>query len=342
MAWIAALASIAGAGIGAASTGSAQRSANRANLQAAADTNASNELLFRLSRGAVDPETGQTSAFLPYYFDGIEPELAQFASSIYRQGLTRLGSPGEQFARAQSTADSLRPALDASRRAVLGEFNGQNLQTRLANFQPVAAARMQAAAAQSDAIREALSRQLGQIAAIRARGGFLGGSSFERNLSTRSAIDAYRQAAATGANATLANTMEERALRDADLQGRLRSDLPLTLANNLFALEDLPQAAVARNFETLMSPFNSFRMQPQAFQNQRAPLVSPSVNAGQILGSGLSSVGSTLLNYQLNNPDSPSLWNRIFGGGSNSMNLAGSTMQYANATPSYNIQQPLP
>lgn len=302
MAAIAAGVAVVGAGVGAASTASSQRSANRTNLQNSANTNAANERLFRLSRGMVDPTTGQASAFLPEYFGGIESQLGGLASSIFRQGVSNLGSPADQFARANVTLDQLRPAMQSSQQAMLGEFNGANLNQRLSNFQPLADARTAGAAAQSDAIRQALSRQLGQISANRARGGFLGGSSFESNLANRSAIDAFRQAAMARSGANIQNAGDVMSLRNQDLAGRLRSDLPLNFANNQFAFDSLPQLSVNQNFANLMAPFQSFRMNPQAFQQQNMPMVQPSINAGQVLGAGLGSVGQTMSNYYLNNP----------------------------------------
>lgn len=302
MPWIAAAAAVVSSGIGALSSGSSQRSANRANAQNAADTNAANLNLFRLSRGAVDSSTGQASAFLPYYFNGIEPQLASYATSIFQNGLGQLGSAADQYGRAQVTLNQLQPALDASRQAVLGQYNGANLNQRLQNFAPLADARIGAATAQSDAIRQALARQLGQVAANRARGGFYGGSSFEQNLANRSAIDAYRQAALTRSNANLQNAADVYGLQNADLQGRLDSSLPLNFVNNQYALNSLPQAQVNQNFQNLLAPFNSFRLQPQAFQQQGAPLVQPSINAGQVIGSGLGSAAQAYMNYQLNKP----------------------------------------
>jgi len=287
----------AGSVYGASQSSKAQAASDKKNQQNVADTNAMNYRMFRESRGAVDPETGYAASVLPLYFKGQEAQLAADANSQYQNFWNQ----------SQGLANDLRsqlalatPASQAAMTALMGRYNGANLQQQLLNAQPVFGGRINQANAQVSGIRTGLQDVIGQLNASRAAQGFFGGSTFDRSRLAASTIGAQQAAAQQMAAAQLANATDERGLRDADLAGR--ADLSALTAGfqNYANMASAPLQAEVQGYQAAMQPYSFFKIGNQAFQNQAAPAVSPGISTGQAIGQVAGQLGGTALNYYLN------------------------------------------
>ncbi len=312
--WVAGASLVAGIGgsmISGNAAKKAQQSANAQNAAAQAAeqarfeaTNKQNEQFFRLSRGEVDPTTGYASALLPAYFQGGEAELGKSAMDYFRQ-LQSLNSGGQMQSRLQGNLDRMNPAIQNSFGAIANRYNGLDLQQRLANAQPVFGARTNAATQQRASIDQSLLQTMGQLNAERGRGGFYGGSMFDRSRLLAATLGARGQASNLMSGAQLANAQDERGIRDADLSG-MQDLAPIAAAlQNAGIAYNTPASSMADYYQKAMSPFNFFRMGNQAYQNQQMPFGSPQIQpvlgSGAGLGSALGALGGTGLNYSLQN-----------------------------------------
>lgn len=275
----------------------AQQGATAANAQAMADTNASNERLFRLSRGGVDPSTGYASAVLPTYFGAGEQQLGQGAMDFYNSVQNYYGGTGGYLNQLRNASTALDPAMQASLQTLGNQYNGQNLALRLQNAAPVFSQRLGAARAQSASIDQAFRESMARLNAERASNGFYGGSTFDRNRLLSSTLGARSNAAALMSSAGLQNAQDERQVRDADLAFKMDPSYLYQAMNAAGNYANAPANAAAGYYSQLMQPFNFFRIGNQAFQQQNMPTISPSIGGGQIAGGAVSSIGSTIANY---------------------------------------------
>lgn len=285
----------AGAGIyGAMSASDAANAAAATNAKNVANTNALNYQMFLQSRGA------QGNALLPMYApQGTEAQIFQNALASYLAEQQALGTPQQQIAQYQGVVQGLQPSMAAGDTLVNQLFGGQLEKQQEANIAPVLAARGQVAAAQKTGILEGLQQQLNALSADRARAGYTGGgSAFQKNLLTGATIPALQAAGTVGAQASLQNASDIAAIKQQDINTRLSNlSLPLTQAGNRIQMQQLPATAIGAGATQSMQPFNWFKLQPQAFQNQNLPLVTPVPNTGQIVGAAVGGGASTLGNY---------------------------------------------
>ena len=274
----------------------AQQAANNTNQAIADATNKQNEMFFRISRGEVDPTTGYANSVLPAYFKGGEAQLAQTAMDYFNR-LQSQGGAG--FDRLQGNLNRLDPAIQASLGAIADRYNGVDLATRLQNAQPVFGARTNLATQQRAAIDQSLLQTMAGLNAERARGGFYGGSTFDRSRLLAATLGARGQASNLMSNALLANAEDERALRDANLTGM--SDMAPIVAGlqNSGIAYNSPAASFSDYYQRAMAPLNFFRIGNQAFQQQMPPMQQPVLGSGAALGSALSGLGQVGMNFAL-------------------------------------------
>lgn len=219
--------SLAGSAISANAAKKAQQKSDAANMANAQNTNAQNEMFFRLSRGEIDPKTGYGSAILPAYFKGGEQELGNAAMDYFRQ-LNSMNANGQMSDRLNSNLQMLDPAIQAGLQTIGGRYTGQELDQRLANAAPLFAARsnldqlfgarsnldptfnarIQAAQDQRGAIDQSLLQTMGQLNAERGRGGFYGNSTFDRSRLLAATLGARSQATGLMSQANLANVQD--------------------------------------------------------------------------------------------------------------------------------------
>ncbi len=312
--WVAGAGLVAGIGGSLISSNAASKAQSAANAQAAANaaaeqarfeaTNKQNEQFFRLSRGEVDPTTGYANALLPAYFKGGEAQLGQSAMDYFHQ-LQGLNSGGQISNQLQGNLNMMHPAIQQGLAALSNRYNGMDLQQRLANAQPVFGARTNAATQQRASINQSLLQTMGQLNAERGRGGFYGGSTFDRSRLLAATLGARGQASNLMSGAQLANAEDERALRDANLTGMQDLSPIAGGLQNAGIAYNMPATSMADYYQKAMSPFNFFRMGNQAYQNPQMPFNSPQIQpvlgGGAGLGSALGALGTTGLNYSLQN-----------------------------------------
>lgn len=326
-------ASLAGGAIAANAAKKAQQGANNTNQAIADQTNATNERLFRISRGEVDPSTGYANSILPAYFKGGEAELAQSAMDYFHQ-LQGNNANGQIANRLQGNLDTLHPAIQASLTALGNRYNGMDLQQRLQNAAPVFGARTNYASQQRASIDQSLLETMGQLNAQRARGGFYGNSTFDRSRLLAATLGARGQASNLMSGANLTNAEDERAMRDANLSGMYDSAPLANALQNAGIAYNSPATSLADYYTKSMQPFNFFRIGNQPFQQQPGPQVQPVLGGGGTFGSALGGLGSTGMNYLLQNQLYRQIGQNPYGGGAYNANdpWNASTIQAANNT----------
>lgn len=296
---IAALAvSAGGAAYAGVSASNASDDAKKQNAKDLKSTNKTNLRLFREGRGMPN-EFGDVSSVLPYYAD--EEKLGADAMSYYQAMRASEGTPAEQIARYRESIGRYRPMIEAGDRDLAGIYSGSVTDEELAAARPVFGARSALAETQSEGIMEGLSARLNTLSADRARQGYSGGSSFDTNRALASTIMARQAAAGARGGANLANAEQEFGLRLGGINRRLSAmDAPFQRAGQLGQFESLPGQLAGQSFKQSMSPFEFFRISPNAYQAPQPYPVQPGIGMGQIIGAGLGAAGSTLGNYYMN------------------------------------------
>lgn len=319
--WVAGAAlvgTVGGAMISANGSKSAASKAADANARSMSETNAQNLAMFNQSRGAPGDD-GYSHAILPMYFGGNEEALGQQAYDNFN----RLSSAGlDSYNRSLGYQSQFRPAVNAGITAVNNRYNGQDLQQRVGYANPYFTSRLNQAQtygqglrgiadANSSAINTGLAQVMAQQNAQRARQGFFGGSTFDRNRMLSSTI-AARQAAAidqarasAGANdayagAQTTNAGDLRGMQMSDLDFRSRLDFLPASMGALSSYEGAPGQGLAQSYNTAMTPLNYFRIAPQAYQNQNMPMQEPGINNAQIIGGAISQGANAYGQYQYN------------------------------------------
>lgn len=272
---------------------SAQRDANRTNLRMTQETNATNERLFRESRGS----TG--SAVLPTYLEpGQERAIAASAASAVQAMFP--DDPERQLAEYQAIVEAIRPTVLAGNDRIASIYDGRMAAEREANLAPVIEARTAAANAAGDAIRLGEQDMIGRLSAQEAAKGYSGTGSFGVNQLLRAMVQGRAAAAQERANAALANEMEKRKLADDMLQLQLSSvDAPINRVGQLTKFEQTPQLAFGDLSQQATRPLEFFRISPQAFRADRPDPVSAVPSAAQLALSGMSQTGGQLLSSYL-------------------------------------------
>lgn len=272
----------------------AQKKTNAANQQMSMETNAQNERLFHLGRGGYNEETGYSNAILPEYFKNRESELAAGADAQYAK---IMGQTDTAVAGLQQDSLRLAPAYQTSLQSLLDRYNGKSLEERLANAQPVFAARDNFSGAQAAGINTGLAQQIGQLEASRAAQGFLGGSSYDRNRMLMATVGARQGAASAMAGSRLANAEDERALRDQFIADRMDTSPLTTYLNNATYNAQQPISAQGAGYAAAMQPYQFFKLNPSQFQNAQLPLAQATMSNGQIIGQAAGQLGGAATNY---------------------------------------------
>lgn len=270
------------------------KSAAKQNKAAQDATNALNLQMFQESRGE-----GGLPVFLPRYSGGDEQEFYNQARAIFNA--TSPGDPAATAARYEQIVEAQRPAFNAGTDLINSIFSGDLERQRLEQFEPVAQARNQVAAAQKQGILEGLSVRLNELSANRAKQGFTGSGSFSNNLALSSTIGARQKAAEAQAGAGLLNAADRRAIQEGNIDLGLRSlDLPVNRVQQAFNLEQLPAEAAGTAFNRRLNIFQPFRLQQGQFQYPQPYQVSAVPGMGQILGTAVGQAGSSVGNYFAN------------------------------------------
>jgi hypothetical protein len=292
---------------GAVLSSQAQKDANRKNARSARQQNQANFLLNLSSRGAALPGSvpgltipegiaGREAAFLPYYFDDRERQLAESAGEVFDATGAMLGTPAEQGARAQATVNRFLPILDQAAGTVEGIYDNSITDEELEFAKPVAESRIKLAGARKDAGLEALQETLNSIKAIQARKGFTGDSLGANRLRFDARRKIFGDAAVDLSQAELANAMEARSIRQGGVNRKLSSlNLPTALAQSRLNLEEQPAEQVSTSFNRRLQPFQFFRTGQNNFEVNGLPTVQPNAGVGQILSANTAALGQSAL-----------------------------------------------
>jgi hypothetical protein len=310
----------AGAGIaGGAMQSSAARKANRTNQAIADEQNRLNYEMFLQSRGS------EGSSILPFYF-------AQEGQTPYEQTLAEnamaaasmLPSAAQQQAQARSLQTRFQPTIDAATGAVEGIFDDSLLREEQELLLPVEQERMAAVQTRRQAGFEALRNTLNEINALQAGRGFSGDSSASNQLRANTRRQIATDAATAESAARLQNAGDRRSLGMANINRRVANvNLPLQVVE-----QNRPATAALANEQQRQGAFNWFRLGPQAFQNQRAPLVQPVAGTGQYIAGAVGGAAGSLANLAA----SQYISNNIYGQGNQgyypgTVNVGGADLQ---------------
>ena len=155
--------------------------------------------------------------------------------------------------------------------------------------EPVSQARKAVA---SSAPLEALAQTINEIKMINARKGFAGDSTGMRSLE----FDARRRAASAGAEAELANALDNRGIKDRSIATRLGSlALPGQMAGQRLEFSQLPEATLENEMKRRQKLFDWFKMQPQQFKMDAPPPVGRETSAWEIAARQSAQLGNLAL-----------------------------------------------
>lgn len=280
----------------------AQNKATAANLQMAKDQLEQNKLFFDESRGA------SGHALLPTYFGSAEKELADAAIANFKAQWSSM-TPEQRLQKYSELQAALAPAMAGANATVNDIFSGDLTNRQLGYAQPVFDARTQAADQNRQAIEAALSSELNRQRAVEAARGYAGTGSFANNRMLAATMAAKQQAAALRAQAELQNAMQKQGIQARGEDVKLANlGTPIEQATRGVQFAQMPQSAVAREFQMATEPMNFFRMTPQAFRGDPLPQVQPNVSGLQMAMQGISQAGGALGNAYINSKGT------LFGG----------------------------
>lgn len=274
-----------------------QRQANDANLQAARETNDLNYQLFREGRG----EDG--SSLLPLYATRngrpFEPEL--FADTMAIYDATSALTPQQQYQRYQSVMEGLAPAQAGAVQTARGIFDGSLVNEAIANQQPVAQARTEAAGVRKNAGLESLQATLNEIKMIQRKKGFAGDSFGSNLVKFQARREANTMGAMDLAQAKLQNAQDESAIRQGGINTRINNlQAPYAMARNQIASLNAPEDALLDQQARRQQLFNAFRIGPSQFQYSPLPAVQPVASTGQIAGQAIAGIAGAGGNFAAN------------------------------------------
>ena len=277
------------------------RSANKTadlNAQLVREANATNERLFRESRGS----TG--SAVLPLYLADQEVSLARRAAEVSNSLFNYGGGVNNRLNEATRYLTRYNPALDAGDKTVMDVATGAAGAGRRASLAPVLDARSRLGRSKAASITQSLDETLASIRAQRAHSGFRGNSTFDTNRAIAGTTAARAGAAEAIGAADLENALASHQLGESNLQLQLNSlDMPFTRAQQRLAFNSLPIRTVGEEYSNAMAPLNFFRLptaNPPAQQvYQRPNITSGGEIAGAAVAAGAQSIGQMLAQQQL-------------------------------------------
>jgi hypothetical protein len=285
------------------SQASAQRRANAANRAIAAENQAAQERLWRLSRGEDVTKLGTdkdrfSNVMLPFYArdaEGrmIEPELMREALIARNIGIEE--TPEAQAAKYFAIRDRLSPFqadAEAAALSILGPgYEGEKLRF----LAPVEKAMEDVTESRVSAAQEAIERNLGIIKANQMRKGFSGDSLADSRVRGDALLQMLREA---GMERSLTRLNIEK--NRADVRNRAHDlrvanlNLPMNVARSAAGFVTLPNMLAQEDINRRNQNLNWFRMGPSQPGFTPMPPVGPITGTGEILGNAMSSAGSAL------------------------------------------------
>jgi hypothetical protein len=225
-------------------------------------------------------ENRRYGEFVNRSFAGMEGDVTDSYQSMFRS------TPNVTAGQVQGAVDATVPAQGGATELVNQLHTGGLLTRREAAFKPVAAARINKARGQQQAMKQALANAISRIRGRDMLNGFTGGSAFQDSVIARTGIDANQQASNAMTDALLTNAAGRQGLVESDLSTRLANvDMPLRLAEQQGMLLRLPGRIAAQSFMDKAAPLDVFRL-PQ----QSNPNIQATPNTGMAAGSALGGV----------------------------------------------------
>jgi hypothetical protein len=277
------------------------RNANRTadvNAQLVREANATNERLFRESRGS----TG--SAVLPLYLADREVDLARKAAGVSDALFNYGGGVNNRISEASRYLTRYTPALEAGDRTVMDVATGAAGAGRRSSLAPVLDARSRLGKSRAAAISQSLDETLAGLRAQKAHSGFRGASTFDTNRAIAGTTAARAGAAEAIGAADLENALASHQLGESNLQMQLGAlDLPFTRAQQRLAFNSLPIRTVGDEYTSALAPLNFFRLPtanpPAQSIYQRPNVTSGGEIAGAAVAAGAQNIGQFLAQQQL-------------------------------------------
>lgn len=238
---------------------------------------------------------------LPRYTDNYEAKvLFPEAQRIYDETGRLVASPSEYAA----ILNRSRPTLALSEEQIARLFSGDLTREQLSYLEPVAQARLAVAAAEEQAITDAVAEERNRIAALRAKQGFVGGGTMANNQLLSATLRARTGAAKTRTLAELQNRLDRLATQTAGVERATNAavaGVPYQQTQRALEVERLPTQYVGEQFAARLSPFRFFQVptKPNALAIQ-APTFQAVPSTGQIAATALGQLGTTAGNFFAN------------------------------------------
>lgn len=245
--------------------------------------------VYQQSRGA-PWDDGRISALFPVYSG--EGKLWEDARGIYDATSALMGSTADRYNRYGGYVAGVRPIFDAGTGQVGGLYAGDVLREQLAEAAPVATARRNVALGQKQSVYDAMFAQLSKLEAERARQGFTGGSSFDRNRAGAVRSAGLQKASETMTLAELDNAMAIQAIREADRQNRYKFlDFAPTRVQQSMAMDRLPLEGVTADYENLYRILQPWRISPTSYNPTPYQAIPSALQLGLTAAGG--AIGAT-------------------------------------------------
>lgn len=294
-----AVAIIGGAVIAGGATAYASSQASKSQRKASRDAAAAQvyatdamDRQYHQSRGS------EGSAFLAEYAKDTEAEIFRRARDTLAATSRGLGSPEEQYLRAQADLAEYEPQFQAGTDLVGEIYSGEVTDRQLAAAKPVMAARTAAAAGQKTSLLQAVQEVLNRI---KAQSPGAAGT-FAQKMQLNALAPGLQAAANVEAQAAIDNAEEEQAIRNMrDTLGLQYLNVPLQRAREQVALRLVPTEALAQAYGSQVSPLSLFNIgvgKPP--QITPLPTAGPIPGIGQIVASGVGQLANTAGNYYAN------------------------------------------
>lgn len=269
-----------GTGIAGALTASAQEEAAQRNAEALKEIN------------RLQIEWAKETGVYPYHLREQERALARQAWDT-SQVIAR--DPNQALAEYRRLTESLSGILPGT---IADVTSGAWERKQLEALKPVAEARLSSARAGADAWNVAIQSQLKAMEAANARGGYRGRGSAETSRAIAGAAQGLNAAKQAVLQAELQNASEALAVRqkEAERLYQLAMQSP-EIAGALIKVAQAPYGALAQEYLTRLSPFETFRVGRAGALPIQAPQYQSSIPAGAIAAQGFGTLGTTIGQY---------------------------------------------
>lgn len=283
-------------GLGAYFAATESAKAQKKSAQLAADSQKyatdANTRMYHESRGS------EGSAILAEYGKETEAELFRNAQGILNATTRGLGTPEEQYSRAQADLAGYIPTFDAGTGLLSDIYNGGVTDRQLAAAKPVMDARTALAAGRKTSLLQAAQENLN-----RTRAQYPGAAgTFVQKMQLNALAPGLQAAAGVEGEAALLNAEDMQAILNMrDTLGLQYLNAPYERARQQVGLNLIPTEALAQAYGSQTSPFSLFNIgvgKPPVIPPLPTPGPIPGI--GQIASSAIGPAANSVGNYYAN------------------------------------------